>query len=49
MHHVLEARFNFENRGVPMLLSSLVELLGVEVEECGGVKEMKKCVEDFNR
>uniref|UniRef100_A0A1J3CUU3 Phosphoinositide phospholipase C 8 n=1 Tax=Noccaea caerulescens TaxID=107243 RepID=A0A1J3CUU3_NOCCA len=46
---VLEARFNFENRGVPMPLSFLVELLGVEEEESGGVKAIKRSVEEFNR
>lgn len=44
---VLEASFNFENRGVPMLLSLFVELLGVEEEESGGVKAIKRCVEEF--
>ncbi|CAA7058678.1 unnamed protein product [Microthlaspi erraticum] len=46
---VLEARFNFENKGVPMLLSILVELLGVEKEESGGVKAIKRSSEEFNR
>lgn len=32
---------------MPELLSEFIKLLGNETEEWGGVKAMKKCVEDF--
>uniref|UniRef100_A0A1J3GE33 Phosphoinositide phospholipase C 8 n=1 Tax=Noccaea caerulescens TaxID=107243 RepID=A0A1J3GE33_NOCCA len=46
---VLEAHFNLENKEMPMPLSIVVDLLGVEVEECGGVRAMKISVEEFDR
>lgn len=45
---VLDARFDFEHKRVPIPLSSVIELLGVEVEDGGGLTAIKSCVEEFD-